>query len=254
MPSVTLFWAAWRQIATKATEPDPSPMALAIFDIDGTLVRSPSTERRFYAELLRTGNQGPRQVAASALFLLLNAPRYGRQVFKKNKAYLAWLRRDKVQGLASSWLEAGLAGQWIGLAVSRLRMHQERGDRVLLLSGAPQFIAEGIAAELGVTECIGTRFSTRGQCFDWRAPTRHPFGVEKLAIAADYCRRAGIAPADVIAYADSRHDLPLLYWCGRPVAVCPDAELLRVAGERHWDVIGDRGADGSGGKFLIRSR
>jgi len=228
-------------------------MALAIFDIDGTLIGGASTERRFYAELLRTGNQGPRQVSASALFLLLNAPRYGRQVFKKNKAYLAWLHRKKVEALASAWLESALVGHWVEPTRKRLQSHLERGDRVLLLSGTLQFIADGIAAQLGATDCIGSECATRGDSFDWRAPLRHPFGIEKLALATDYCRRAGISANDVFAYGDSRHDLPLLYWCGHPVAVQPDAELARVARERQWVMLGER-AIGAGSDSLIRKR
>lgn len=227
-------------------------MALAIFDIDGTLVGGASTERRFYAELLRTGNQGPRQVAASALFLLLNAPRFGRQVFKKNKAYLAWLRREKVGALASRWLETALADYWIEPTRRRLQEHLERGDRVLLLSGTPQFIADGIAAQLGVTECIGSLCATRGESFDWRVPLRHPFGTAKLALATDYCRRAGIAATDVFAYGDSRYDLPLLYWCGHPVAVQPEHELAQVARERNWELLDRRGTGASGSNSLTR--
>jgi len=226
-------------------------MALAIFDIDGTLIGGASTERRFYAELLRTGNQGPRQVSAAALFLLLHAPRFGYHVTKKNKAYLAWLRRDKVAALASRWLESALTGHWIEPTLERLRAHQERGDRVLLLSGSLQFLADGIASQLGVSDCIGSECAVRGDLFDWRPPPRHPFGAEKLALAAEFCRREGIASTDVIAYGDSRHDLPLLCWCGHPVAVRPDAELARVARERHWELLGEPAA-GVGPGSLIR--
>jgi phosphoserine phosphatase len=122
---------------------------------------------------------------------------------------------------------------------------------VLLLSGTLQFLADGIAAQLGVADCIGSECATRGELFDWRPPLRHPFGTEKLALATDYCRRAGIAPSDVIAYGDSRHDLPLLYWCGHPVAVRPDAELARVARERHWELLGEQTA-GARSDSLIR--
>ena len=123
---------------------------------------------------------------------------------------------------------------------------------VLLLSGTPQFIADGIAAQLGVTECIGSLGATRGVSFDWRVPLRHPFGTAKLALATDYCRRAGIAATDVFAYGDSRYDLPLLYWCGHPVAVQPDRELAQVARERNWELLDRRGTGARGSNSLTR--
>jgi phosphoserine phosphatase len=225
-------------------------MALAIFDIDGTLVTGASTERRFYLELLRSGNQGPRQVTAALAFLLVMSPRYGRQVFKKNKAYLAWLNRRKLQDLASHWTAMALERHWFKPALQRLRQHQAAGDSVLLLSGTPQFIAAGIAARLGVDEYLGSVCAERTASFDWRPPLRHPFGVEKLAIAADYARARSIAPTEVSAYADSHHDLPLLVWSGRAVAVRPDRQLARVAAQRHWEILGDRSSDRDGSGSL----
>ena len=45
---------------------------------------------------------------------------------------------------------------------------------------------------------------------------------------------------EVSAYGNSRHDLFLLAAAGTPVAVRPDATLLRVARELEWEVITDR--------------
>ncbi|MGE4658537.1 MAG: hypothetical protein AAEI08_06360, partial [Gammaproteobacteria bacterium] len=46
---------------------------------------------------------------------------------------------------------------------------------------------------------------------------------------------------DISAYGNSSHDLSLLAAVGTPVAVRPDANLLRVAQELEWEVI-DNGA------------
>src|SRR3712207_7777615 len=47
----------------------------------------------------------------------------------------------------------------------------------------------------------------------------------------------GIDLAASYAYSDSESDLPMLRAVGHPVAVNPDAPLLRVAREEGWDVI-----------------
>jgi HAD superfamily phosphoserine phosphatase-like hydrolase len=232
----------------------PAAQRLAIFDIDGTLLTGPSTERRFYRELLRTGNQGPRQILAAAAFACTRWPRYGRDVFKKNKAYLAWLTRDKVARLARDWVERELTDDWFAPAVGRLRGHQERGDRVLLLSGTPEFLARAIAARLAVDEYIGSRCATRGDRFDWRAPLWHPFGEEKRRLAQDYCARVGIAASQVTAYGDSGHDIALLDWCGQAVAVRPEPRLLAAARQRNWEILGDRSAGIGGSGSLSMSR
>ncbi|HEX5421205.1 MAG TPA: haloacid dehalogenase-like hydrolase, partial [Gammaproteobacteria bacterium] len=74
-------------------------MKLAVFDIDGTLVRGAS-ERMFWWYLLRRGRQGPRQLFAFLLFMLRYLPTGGIQTPRKNKAYLSGLRVEEVDALA----------------------------------------------------------------------------------------------------------------------------------------------------------
>jgi HAD superfamily phosphoserine phosphatase-like hydrolase len=229
-------------------------MRLAVFDIDGTLLTGASTERRFYLQLLRRGWQGPRQLLAAAWFLIRWLPVYGRHVFKKNKAYLAWLPQEQVARLAHSWAATALDGTWNRLALDRLRRHQADGDRVLLLSGTPDFLAAAIADQLGVTEYLGSRCELRAGRFGRRPPLRHPFGAEKLKLVRELCARSGLGPADVVAYGDSIHDLDLLAWSGQPVAVRPDAALEAEARSSGWEVLGHRDAGTPGPNTLSANR
>lgn len=62
-------------------------MAVALFDLDGTLTEGASCERRFVLHLAARGLLGGRQMAAAAGFALRHWPVYGRHVLKKDKAY-----------------------------------------------------------------------------------------------------------------------------------------------------------------------
>jgi HAD superfamily hydrolase (TIGR01490 family) len=213
-------------------------MALAVFDIDGTLVAGPSTEKKFFLHLLRSGRIGPRQALGFLWFLLRYTPRYGRHVFKKNKAYLAWLVEADVRSLAAEWAGRALREAWFPPCVERLRHHQRGGDVVVLLSGTPQFVAEAIGAELGVTRVIGSGCAVEGGRFRARPPLNHPFREEKAAVLEALAREHGVAYGNITAYGDSIYDLPLLRAVGTPVVVRPDEELLAVAEESGWEVIG----------------
>lgn len=210
-------------------------MALAIFDIDGTLVTGASTEKRFFVELLRRGRIGPRQVLGALWFLLRYTPRYGRHVFKKNKAWLAWLPEAEVRALAEAWVRERLATSWFEPCCARLRRHQENGDTVVLLSGTPQFIAEAIARALGVAQVIGSDCVVERGRFRARPPRRHPFREEKLALVAALLR----GHEATVAYADSNYDLPLLAAAGTAVAVRPDETLAAHAAAAGWEIIGE---------------
>lgn len=213
-------------------------MPLAVFDIDGTLVAGPSTEKRFFIELLRRGRIGPRQLLGFLWFLLRYTPRFGRHVFKKNKAYLAWLCEDDIRELAAAWARSALEQSWFQPCIARLRRHQEAGDVVVLLSGTPQFVAEAIGAALGVPYAIGSHcISTRGR-FRARVPLSHPFREEKKSILERLAAEHGATVAETIAYGDSIYDRALLEAAGTAVAVRPDEHLAALARVKGWEILG----------------
>ncbi len=213
-------------------------MRLAVFDIDGTLVAGPSTEKRFALHLARQGLIGPRQVLAFVAFLLRELPHHGRHVLKKDKAYLAGLREQQVRDLAAGWAGPALADAWFEPCLARLRRHLQAGDVVVLLSGTPQFVAAAIGTALGVDQVIGTNCAIGAGCFLPRPPLTHPFGADKLGMVRDLARAHGIDLRDVTAYADSAHDLPLCLAVGEAIAVRPDRQLAAVARARGWEVLG----------------
>lgn len=215
-------------------------MALAIFDIDGTLITGPSIEKRLIALLFRLGWLGSGQLLAFLRFAIARAPEFGRHVMKKNKAYLAGLQCADVEALASDWVRRSAPDWWFPPSLARLRQHQAAGDTVVLLSGAPQFVAEALARELGVKRAVGTRCAAEAGQFLSCPPLVHPFGQEKQQLAEALCTEFRMPALDVFAYADSVNDLPVLRFAGHPVAVRPDSGLRAVAEAKGWEILGRR--------------
>ena len=215
-------------------------MRLVLFDIDGTLVTGASTEKRFMRLLFRRGLLGPWQLLAAAHFILRWSARYGRHVFKKNKAYLNGLDYDRVSTLAANWVDQGLSAAWFESCVQRLKKHVARGDQVVLVSGSPEFLARAIAARLGVARVVGTVCEVSEGRFRAGLPAIHPFGPEKADIARELAREYGVSRDRILAYGDSIHDISILDYAGKAVAVRPDDQLYEVALERGWEILGSR--------------
>ncbi|HUO81417.1 MAG TPA: HAD-IB family hydrolase [Gammaproteobacteria bacterium] len=212
-------------------------MRLVLFDLDGTLVTGSSSERGFTGWLFRHGRLGPRQWLASLWFIAVFLPRFRRDIFKKNKAYLTGLEVGEVTALAARYVEENLIGRLHGPAVARLRRHIADGDEVVLLTGAPDFLAAPIARHLGVSAVQSSRCPRDDGRFAWGSPIEHPFGASKLAYAGELAQSRGVGLENVIAYADSRDDLTLLGAVGTPVAVRPDRRLRREACKRGWEIV-----------------
>jgi HAD superfamily hydrolase (TIGR01490 family) len=211
---------------------------LAVFDIDGTLVRF-STERAFGRFLVRRGVIGPRQAWSFLALGLRSLPAVGGQVLKKNKGYLAGLPVDEVGRLAEVFVDADVADHVLAPVLARLKEHRQRGDQVVLLSGTLDAIASAIADTVGAHRAIGTRCAIQDGRFRNELPVLHPFGAEKREQTKKLAAELGLTARDVVAYANAWDDLELLQFAEMPVAVRPDRKLRRVAMESGWEIIDD---------------
>jgi putative phosphoserine phosphatase/1-acylglycerol-3-phosphate O-acyltransferase len=71
------------------------------------------------------------------------------------------------------------------------------------------------------------------------------FGVKKKITVELWLKQKGINPEETYFYSDSYTDIPLLEYCGNPVAVNPDRTLLREAKKRGWKIINFKELSGS---------
>lgn len=204
-------------------------MRLAIFDVDGTLISGKSTEKRFIAWLLRRGCIGPRQLFSMAWFVVRWFPRFGRHVFRKNKAYLDGLNEELIAAEARKFTMALPAADFIGPALAELRRHKENGDIVVLLSGTLQPIVEVLGRRLGADVGLGAEACIVEHRYTAAPPSRHPFYHEKAEMLDAISENYRIATRQISAYADSRFDIPMLSRVGEPTAVCPDPALAEWA-------------------------
>ena len=214
-------------------------MKLVLFDIDGTLIKGASTERRFARFLWQQRRIGLRQGLHFLWFTIRYFPRFGIGVFRKNKAYLAGIEDEEVQELADEFVRISLPHTFYEPACARVRHHLQCGDTVWLLSGTLQPIAESIAKFLRLERVLASSCPVRNGVLVARPPEQHPYGRRKLELAQHICGEAQLTMEQVVAYGDSWADRHLLREIGTPVAVLPDKKLAALAARLGWEVISD---------------
>ncbi len=212
-------------------------MALVFMDIDGTLLRGTSCERLFLPYLQRRGLLGMRQQAAFLWFALRWLWRDGWDIFKVNKAYLAGLAVGEVETAAKEFVGDIIVPRLDAALLARLRAHLSAGDAVVLLSGAPDFIAKPLAAAVGARDAIAAVCAAEGGTFTAARPSIHPLGKHKLFFAEKYCQKNRLDIQYTIAYADHCSDRFLLERVGTAIAVHPDKSLSSLAKQRGWEII-----------------
>ncbi|MES1931698.1 haloacid dehalogenase [Salinisphaera shabanensis T35B1] len=215
-------------------------MRLVLFDIDGTLVPGSSSEARFARYLWDRGALGLRQLLAFAWFCLRYFPRYGRHVMQKNKAYLSGRSKAYIAVLARDFVDERLMPALYAPAVERLRAHQAAGDRVALLSGTPQFIADALAVALGVEYSHASLCASKASRYTGAPPVRHPYGPTKIDAAQALAKETDLPLATAVAFGDSITDAYLFRVVEEAVAVQPDKRLSEEAQGAGWEVLLDR--------------
>jgi putative phosphoserine phosphatase/1-acylglycerol-3-phosphate O-acyltransferase len=122
-------------------------------------------------------------------------------------------------------------------AREEIKMHQEKGGKVVILSSALTWICNHIAENLNIDEVICSGLEVSDGLL-----TGHPighlcFGAEKLVRLIEYCEKNSINVSDTWYYADSIADFPALSIVGHPVCINPDRKLRIAAKSANWPVM-----------------
>jgi HAD superfamily hydrolase (TIGR01490 family) len=203
-------------------------MALAIFDLDHTLLNGDSDY--LWGEYMVAN-----QIVDKAEYQLENKAflrDYQRGQLDNNR-YLQFALKPLTQHPVEqlyNWRE-DYVKNWIKPIVANgtanlLEQHRESGDTLIIVSATNLFITEPIAELLGIAHILSTE----------------PLGIPtykegKVAALNAWLEDSEHRLDDSYFYSDSINDLPLLEQVSTPVAVNPDEELLVIAEERGWQIL-----------------
>lgn len=214
---------------------------LVFFDLDGTILHGLSAENRFVLHLIRKGYIKLPQWINTIKFIFSNFSTFKHYVFIKNKAYLSGLSVHEISDLAAQFADRFLAKVIRPNLMKQIEQHQQAGDLLFLITGAPSFLAKAISKHLKISHVEPTYCAEHNGLFTSEAPTQHPFGQEKLNIAKKICDRHGTDIHTTTAYGNSYNDRILLSAVGCPVAVTPDYWLRKIARAKGWKILDDHG-------------
>ena len=207
-----------------------SGVAAAIFDVDGTLVRG-GTERLFFRHLVLTGRLSPGR-AWHFLLRLAAAPR--KPAPQQNLPGGDGGRYPGVPG--PPLLQAANPPRLRPGALSRLRAHQAKQHKIILLTGSLAFLMHPLKEFLGADWLIATELARRHHLLTGQIAGIHPRGQNKRLLLEELARNHGLDLSRSFAYGDHEEDIPVLECVGHPVAVNPTRLLKREARRRGWPV------------------
>jgi fatty acyl-CoA reductase len=117
--------------------------------------------------------------------------------------------------------------------IRRVREHRALGHRTMLITGALDFVVDGLRPLFD--EIVAAEMSVRPDgTYSGQMSEVPPTGEARAQILSDYCDAEGLRLSECVAYADSSSDVPLFEAVGFPVAVNPETRLAAIARKRGW--------------------
>ena len=221
----------------------------AIFDVDGTLVASNVVSH--YAWLRMRELPAPLK-PLWALTFLARVPYYWaldklsrahfNRAFYKN--YKGW-KPARARALGAESFSGYVLKRLYPEALATLRAHKEAGHRVVLLSGALDFVLEPFK-DLA-DDVLTARLEEENGAYTGELSGAPVAGEARARMLASFARRRNLDLSRSYAYADSISDLPMMEAVGNPVAVNPDSRLQKAARERGWEIKDWRRKNGTRG-------
>ncbi len=214
-------------------------MALAIFDLDDTLLDGDSNE--LWGQCLADLGVIDAEHFATAAHRYMGDYRAGRlDIRDYNRFMLAPLvgrDADTLAGWRARFVETYAAPRILPAARELVARHQRAGDALLIITATIRPIAEPIAQWLGISEILACEAQS-DECGYTGEPTGHPsFREGKLTRLTQWLEGREHELATATFYSDSHNDLPLLKAVGNPVAVNPDDALAAHARRAGWPIL-----------------
>jgi putative phosphoserine phosphatase / 1-acylglycerol-3-phosphate O-acyltransferase len=228
-----------------------SRRALAVFDLDRTLITSSSAtvfRKHLAAHGLGGGHDLPLVDVLTRFYeqfgetwLMMQPARLS------SRAASGW----SVATVEAAMQEAGdeLVEMLLPGALKAMEEHRAAGRRLVMATTSPLVFVKPFADRAGFDDVVATQWErTAGpdgdEVFTGRMTGQFVWGRSKSDAVALWARDHDANLAESWAYSDSYFDAPLLAKVGHPVVVNPDLQLRVTATIRGWPVVHFDRSDG----------
>lgn len=221
-------------------------MALAIFDLDNTLLAGDSDYLwgRFLAA----------QGLVDEVYYERENERFYREYKEGTLDIQEFLRfslrplrdhpRERLEAMRERFVADLIEPIMLPAARALVERHRAAGDTLLIITATNAFVTAPIAARFGIEHLIATLPAEEDGRFTGETAGQPAFREGKVRRLDDWLLQHQTDLSGSWFYSDSHNDLPLLERVERPVAVDPDPLLREMAQTRGWSIISLRGARG----------
>jgi len=212
-------------------------MIAAIFDLDNTIIRGRSVERRFFYRLVRERRIGFREFSRMIGFIARNLYRLSPMILHAHKLYLTGKSVSEMERLAVQYVAEDAVPHISREALDHLERHRAAGHHLVVLTGCPDFLIAPLSPHLKADTVICGQLERRAGRFTGYTESPYPYGIGKRQLLDRLVATHGLDLTRSFAYADRLSDLEILSAVRYPAVVNPGRRLARIAAKRGWKVF-----------------
>lgn len=214
-------------------------MALAIFDLDETLINGDCASL-WSKEMARLG-----WVEGESFMQrdheLMAAYSEGKLAMEDYMAFslgpMVGRSHAAVASVVAAFIDKVIDPVVYNDARQAITRHRAAGDRLLVISASSVHLVAPIAAHLGIHEVLAIDLEVHDGCFSGRTEGVLTYREGKVIRLMQWLQAEGETLDGASFYSDSRNDLPLLSKVSQPYTVNPDPVLLAHAQKAGWPVL-----------------
>lgn len=215
------------------------PLALAIFDLDNTLLAGDSDYLWGCFLVARGIVDGAEYAAENDRFYqayqagTLDIHGYLRFALRP----LAQHEPRQLRAWRAQFIEEQIRPIVLDQGRDLVESHRSQGDTLLMITATNRFLTEPIAALFGIDHLLATDPEMAGERYTGAIMGIPTFREGKVNALEAWLKHTGHQLAGSYFYSDSHNDIPLLERVAHPIVVDPDPELRLHAMQRGWSII-----------------
>ncbi|KTC23687.1 HAD family hydrolase [Pseudomonas putida] len=214
-------------------------MALAIFDLDETLIHGDCASL-WSEQMVRLG------WVDGESFLrrdreLMEAYGKGHLAMEDYMAFslepLIGRTPEEVDHLVEPWVEDFIEPIIFSEATRTIAEHRKAGDRILVISASGVHLVGPIASRLGIDEYLSIELEVEKGFYTGKTVGTLTYREGKITRLLEWLDQQEENLEGASFYSDSRNDLPLLLKVDHPYVVNPDPVLREHAEKNGWPIL-----------------
>lgn len=214
-------------------------MALALFDLDNTLLQGDS-DHAWCEFLIEAG------ILDGATYREKNETFYAAYVAGKLDIYefldfqlkpLAAHSPDTLQALHAEYMRTKVQAMISPAALALVDKHRRLGDELVIITATNNFVTRPIATAFGIDHLIATEAERIDTGFTGKVTGIPCFREGKVKRLHAWLKDSHHTLAGSHFYSDSHNDLPLLQTVDYPIAANPDPILRAHAMQASWPIL-----------------